>query len=116
MSEVLYYKCKKCGDSIAPNTGKKLIFCKCGKIGVDGTLVNSRIIGDKKFLIIEKEEKLVYSYRIKHVPTGLFFKPYSYPSHATFTKVGKIYSKKPSLSWVDSPEECVIEKYLMTVL
>jgi hypothetical protein len=114
MSRVLYYKCKKCGGSIEPNTGKKLIFCKCGKIGIDGTNVNSRIVGDKNFAIIVLEEKFTYAYRIKHVPSGLYYTPYNYPSKAKFTDHGKLYTRKPSLTWVSyfsSPAECVIEQY-----
>lgn len=111
---VLAYTCKKCGTSIDPNTNRKLVFCKCGKIGIDGTLVNSRIVGDKNFLIVETEKKETFVYRIKHIKTGQFFTPYRYPSPARFTEKGKFYSKKPSLNWVSylvPIEECVIEKY-----
>jgi hypothetical protein len=119
MSRVLYYKCKKCSSSIEPNTRKKLVFCKCGKIGVDGTNVNSRIVGDKDFVIHVCEEEDEIAYRIKHVKSGLYYKPYSYPSSAKFTKTGKLYSRKPCLNWVTSitsPAECVIERYKLSTI
>lgn len=39
-------------------------------------------------------------YRLKHLPTGLFFKPYRTPWSPNLGKSGKVYSKKPSLSYV----------------
>jgi hypothetical protein len=119
MPRVLYYKCKKCGSSIEPNTFKKLIFCKCGKIGIDGTRINSRVVGEKKFVENVYEEKIEHAYRIKHVETGLYYTPYNYPSRAKFTERGKIYSRKPSLGWVSSiasPSECVVETYQLSLV
>ena len=111
--------CKKCNHEISLNTKKKLIFCICGKIGVDGNNSSSRIIGDKKYLkIVEKEDtKETYVYRIKQVSTGLYFKPYRYPYRAHFSKDGKFYSRKPVLRWANdiSSSQCVIEKYKITV-
>jgi hypothetical protein len=119
MSKVLYYKCKRCGNSIEPNTDKKLVFCRCGKIGIDGTVSSSRIVGNKDFVILITDDKEEFAYRIKHIKSGLYYTPYRYPSRAQFTKSGKIYSRKPSLQWVTSiasPEECVIEKYKMQTI
>lgn len=42
-----YYKCTHCGDEIFWNTQKKLIYCKCRKIFVDGCEDYVRIGGDK---------------------------------------------------------------------
>jgi hypothetical protein len=119
MPRVLYYKCKKCGSSIEPNTHKKLVFCKCGKIGIDGTFVNSRVVGDKNYVEHVHEEKVECAYRIKHVESGLYYTPYNYPSRAKFSEHGKLYTRKPSLSWVSylvSPEECVIERYNLVLV
>ena len=111
MSEILYYRCKKCLTALPANTLKKLIFCKCGKVGIDGNFEYSRIVGDKNYLEIVREEKEIFIYRIKHVQSGLYFKPYSYHNRAKFTEIGKFYTKKPSLCWVRGMGECVIEKY-----
>ena len=114
MPRVLYYKCKQCGSSLESNTLKKLVFCKCGKIGIDGTFVNSRIVGDKNFAVPVYEEKPTYVYRIKHVPTGKYFTPYRYPTSSHFSDQGRFYSRKPSLNWakyIVPLSECVIEKY-----
>lgn len=112
MSKILYYRCKKCSTDINPNTFKKLIFCKCGNIGIDGTDLYTRIIGNKKYLEIIKEKKEIFVYRIKHVQSGLYFTPYKYPNKAMFTLNGKFYSKKPSIRWTYGMDgECVIEKY-----
>lgn len=42
-----FYKCKNCGDEIGVNTSSRLVFCKCGKLGVDGNEHYVRIIGEK---------------------------------------------------------------------
>lgn len=42
-----HYKCKHCGDEIFWNTHKKLTYCKCGKIAIDGCEYYVRIIGDE---------------------------------------------------------------------
>jgi len=42
-----YWKCKKCGDEIYWNTDKKMIFCKCKAMGVDGCEFYVRLIGKK---------------------------------------------------------------------
>jgi hypothetical protein len=33
-------------------------------------------------------------YKIKHKPTGMFFKPSKYPSHHNLSKTGKVYHKR----------------------
>jgi hypothetical protein len=112
--QVTQYKCKKCGTCIESNTNRKLVFCKCGKIGVDGTLATTRIIGDKNFLTVVKGEKEEFAYRIKHIKSGLYYTPYKYPKSASFTEKGKLYTRKPSISWVSylvPVNECIIEKY-----
>jgi hypothetical protein len=43
-----YFQCKKCADEIYWNTQKKLTYCKCGAIAIDGCEYYIRIIGDKK--------------------------------------------------------------------
>ena len=43
-----YFKCKKCGDEIYWNTHSKLIYCKCGALGVDGCEGCVRLLGDEK--------------------------------------------------------------------
>lgn len=40
-------KCKKCGDEIFSNTRKKMTYCKCESVAVDGCEYYIRIIGDK---------------------------------------------------------------------
>jgi len=112
---VLYYECKKCSTIIEPNTSKKLKFCKCGKIGIDGTFVNSRVVGDKKFLLTITEEKEEIVYRIKNLRTGLYYNPYKYPRRAHFSTTGKIYTRRPCVNWGEDvgEGECVIEKYML---
>ena len=43
-----YFRCKKCGDEIYWNTHKKLTYCKCGALGVDGCENYVRLLGDEK--------------------------------------------------------------------
>jgi hypothetical protein len=48
------------------------------------------------------------AYRIKHIPTGLFYCPYrmvkanfsDYQTKTNLSKVGKIYPKKPTLKFI----------------
>lgn len=42
-----YIKCTRCGDEIVGDTHKKLTYCKCEKIWVDGCEYYIRIGGDK---------------------------------------------------------------------
>lgn len=42
-----YYKCVKYGDEIYWNTHKKMTFCKCGSLGVDGCEYCVRLIGNE---------------------------------------------------------------------
>jgi hypothetical protein len=49
-----YYKCIHCQDEIYWNTHKKLTYCKCGKISVDGCEGYIRVNGNKK------DYKLIY--------------------------------------------------------
>ena len=42
-----YYKCAHCKDEIFWNTNKKVTFCKCKKIWVDGCEDYIRIGGDR---------------------------------------------------------------------
>lgn len=39
-------------------------------------------------------------YRLKHKPTGLYFKPSRYGSKSNLSKNGKVYSQIPSMSYV----------------
>jgi len=43
-----FIKCKKCGDEIFGDTKKKMTYCKCKKIWVDGCEDYIRIGGDEK--------------------------------------------------------------------
>jgi len=50
-----FYKCKKCGQEIAIDTNSKLVYCECGKLGVDGNEFYVRVIGEKSdFELVEK--------------------------------------------------------------
>ena len=51
-----YYRCKKCGDEIYWNTHKKMTFCKCGVLGVDGCKFYVRLIGNEA----DREEVMKY--------------------------------------------------------
>ena len=44
----IYYKCAHCGDEIFWNTHKKLTFCRCNKIAVDGCEYYIRLIGNSE--------------------------------------------------------------------
>lgn len=39
-------RCKKCGTILQEDTNKKLIYCRCKKIAVDGCKYYVRVIGD----------------------------------------------------------------------
>lgn len=40
-------------------------------------------------------------YKLKHIPTGLFFKPSAANyKKENLSKIGKVYQKKPSLSYI----------------
>ncbi len=50
-----YYKCTHCEDEIFWNTHKKLTYCKCEKIAIDGCEYYVRIIGDDvDYKVIQK--------------------------------------------------------------
>ncbi len=42
-----YYKCRKCCDEIFWNTHKKLVWCQCLSLGVDGCEDYTRILGNE---------------------------------------------------------------------
>jgi len=51
----IYYKCTHCGDEVFCNTHKKLTYCKCEKIAIDGCEYYVRIIGDEgDYKIVKK--------------------------------------------------------------
>lgn len=51
----IYYKCTHCGDEIFWNTHKKMMFCKCGAIYIDGCEDYVRIGGNEEdYKIIKK--------------------------------------------------------------
>lgn len=55
MSKETYYQCIHCKDKIFWNTHKKMTFCGCGAIYVDGCEDYVRIGGDEKdFRMIKK--------------------------------------------------------------
>lgn len=39
-------------------------------------------------------------YKIKHKPTGLFFKPSRYGSKSNLSKKGKVYNRRPTLRYL----------------
>lgn len=39
-------------------------------------------------------------YKIKHKPTGLFYKPSKFRSEVNLSKIGKSYSRRPSLKHI----------------
>lgn len=49
----IYIKCKKCADEIFGDTRKKMTYCKCKTIGVDGCEDYVRVIGDKGLMIFD---------------------------------------------------------------
>ncbi len=49
-----FYKCKNCGGEIGLNTNSRLVFCQCGKLGVDGNGYYARIIGEGEHEVVEK--------------------------------------------------------------
>lgn len=40
------------------------------------------------------------TFKIRHVPTGLFYKPSKHRSKANLSKAGKSYSRKPTLAHI----------------
>jgi len=36
-------------------------------------------------------------YKVRHKPTGLFFKPSKYPNHSNLSKTGKVYHVRPAI-------------------
>lgn len=107
------YECAKCLTRIPANTNGIFTRCSCGKIAIDGTYSYTKILGDKKYarIVIEKDLD-EYVYKLKHVGTGLYYKPHSFRSPGNLSKVGKIYGKTPSLKWINSElGEFTIQKY-----
>lgn len=49
-------------------------------------------------------------YKIRHKPTGLFFKPAKYPYKSNLSKNGKVYHTKPSLRYLGERYYHPIEK------
>lgn len=39
-------------------------------------------------------------YKIRHIPTGLFYKPSKHMAKSNLSKNGKIYNSKPTLKWL----------------
>ena len=46
--EEIYIKCKKCGDEIFGDTKKKMTYCTCTSIAVDGCEDYIRVNGNKE--------------------------------------------------------------------
>ena len=38
-------------------------------------------------------------WRLKHIPTGLYFKPSKHRSKSNLSKKGKVYTSKPTIKW-----------------
>lgn len=45
--KIITYKCKHCGQEINADTISRLIFCGCGKLGVDGNEYYVRVLGEE---------------------------------------------------------------------
>lgn len=43
-----YYECLKCGDKIYYDTSRRLVYCRCKAIAVDGWELYCRIIGNQE--------------------------------------------------------------------
>ena len=114
MSKNLFYRCKSCKTKISSNTGGVFRVCKCGKLAVDGTDLYTRLIGNPEHReVVSKEEKPIVVYRIKQLSSGLYFKPVE-RSGSNFSRVGKVYTRMPSLSWVGEEHgTCVVESYTL---
>jgi len=114
MSKILFYRCKSCKTKISSNTGGVFRVCKCGKLAVDGTDLYTRLIGNPEHReVVSKEEKPIVVYRIKQLSSGLYFKPVE-RSGSNFSRVGKVYTRMPSLSWVGEEHgTCVVESYTL---
>jgi hypothetical protein len=112
------YQCKNCSTLIPANTNKKLIFCKCGKIGIDSCGYYARVIGDTNLLNHVDDSEPTVVYRIKNLENDLYYKPSSYRSQSNFSKTGKFYTRKPKLDWVNKSyrSDCVIEKYEINLI
>lgn len=52
--QIIFYKCKNCKDEINADTNSRLIYCKCGQMGIDGNKYYVRILGDGKTEIVKK--------------------------------------------------------------
>ena len=110
MNNVAYYECKHCGTQIPPDTRGVFIGCKCGKLAIDGNGVIARIKGlYKDYEAVAKDAPEKFTYRIRHLVSGLYYRP---GKGKAFNKTGKFYNRYPSLRWVGSNESyCVVEKY-----
>jgi hypothetical protein len=117
MTKIQEYRCKSCKTKIPANTSGVFRVCKCGKMAVDGNDYYTRLIGAPDNIENMTHEKPIYVYRIKHVASGLYFKPSSFRSAGNFSEMGKVYTRKPSLDWVRKDlGTCVIEKYELSQL
>ena len=38
-------------------------------------------------------------WRLKHIPTGLYFKPSKHRNKSNLSKKGKVYTSKPTIKW-----------------
>lgn len=52
-------RCKHCGTTLPDDTQKKLVYCRCKKIAVDGCEYYCRVIGDEKDWEDIPEKKVV---------------------------------------------------------
>jgi len=52
------------------------------------------MISHDKKLALEIKDNLVY-YKLRHIPTGLFYRPTSYRDKSNLAKTGQIYISKP---------------------
>ncbi len=110
------YECVLCNTRIPANTNGVFTRCSCGKIAIDGTYYYTRIIGNMKYAKLVSIDKNIYVYKLKHIGTGLYYKPSSYTNPGNLSRAGKVYTSKPSLKWVNEKlGEFIIQKYKLEI-
>ncbi len=57
-NDTTYYKCRKCGDEIFWNTHKRLIWCSCQSLGVDGCEDYTRLLGNEVDMEVISKDSL----------------------------------------------------------
>jgi len=85
---------------------KFIEFEECMNGGMIGTVVNANIV---------KPAVLPKAYRMRHIPSGLYYKPSIHGSKCNLSKNGKAYIRKPNLKQMGGairhPEDAPPNKY-----